>query len=99
MKSPKQEPGSTLYAAQTRRTIAAAERDELRNKVIKGELVKREAVEKEWFKIGRQVRDNLMNLPSRLAGLVASERSQEKCFQIIEAEVRQALEPLTGANP
>ena len=67
---------------------------ELRQK--SGALVSREAIDKEWFRIGREIRDALMNLPSRLAGIVSAEKSQEKNYQIIEKEVRQCLESLTG---
>lgn len=90
--------GDNLYAAQKRRTIALAIREELRNKKLEGELISRDEAQKEWFKLGRQVRDGLSNVPSRIAGLVASEKSQEKCFAIIEREIRQALEGLAGGD-
>jgi phage terminase Nu1 subunit (DNA packaging protein) len=98
MNQPKQEEGSALYEAQRRRTVAQAIREEMENQVRKGELVERGAVEKEWNKVGRQVRDALENIPARVAGLVAAEKSQDKCFQIIEREVRQALEGLANES-
>ena len=88
--------GDNLYAAQKRRMIALAIREEIRNRQKLGELVERALVEKEWFTLGRQVRDALMNIPARLAGVVASEKNQEKCFAHIEREIRQALEGLAA---
>ena len=86
--------GDNLYNAQKRRTIALAVREELRNRKIEGELVSRSEIEAQWFKVGRQVRDALMNIPARVAGLVAAEKKQDKCFAILEKEIRQALEGL-----
>jgi hypothetical protein len=43
----------------------------------------------------RTTRDNFQNLPSRTAGLVAAERSQQRCFDILTTEVKQILEGLT----
>jgi phage terminase Nu1 subunit (DNA packaging protein) len=100
MNQPKQKPsgpvpqGDNLYAAQKRRTIALAIREEVRNKKLMGELVSKADLEAQWFKVGRQVRDALSNVPARIAGLVAAEKKQERCFQIIEKEIRQALESL-----
>jgi hypothetical protein len=45
--------------------------------------------------IMRTTRDNFQNLPSRTAGLVAAERSQQRCFDILTTEVKQILEGLT----
>jgi hypothetical protein len=92
----KAEPGSSLYKAQTRRTVAAAEREELLVRRQKGELVERRAAEREWFKLSRQVRDRLENIAPRIAGLVAVEKNQEKCFAIIQTEIAQALEGLAS---
>ena len=88
-------PGN-LTDERVRLTKAQADLTELKLKVRRGELVSRDAAEKEWFRIGREIHDSLMNLPSRLAGLVSAEKNQEKNFMTIEKEVRQALERLTA---
>ena len=85
----------TLYEEQKRRIRALAVREELRNQEKQGKLVSRDAAEKEWFKRAREVRDALENIPTRIAGLVAAEKNQEKCFAIIQQEIRQVLETLT----
>ena len=56
----------------------------------------RDAVDKEFFALGREVRDTLLNMPSRLAGLVSAEKNQENNFQTIEREIQQCLNGLTG---
>jgi len=94
MKGPPPRKPTTLYEEQRRRTAALALREELRNQVNQGKLISREAVEKEWFKIARQVRDALENIPARLAGIVTAEKNQDKNFAHIEREIRQALEAL-----
>jgi len=51
-----------------------------------GALVSRAAVEGEFFALGHNVRDNFQNLPSRTAGLVAAERNQQRCYDILEQQ-------------
>ncbi len=60
-----------------------------------GELVKRSAVESEWFRIGRQVRDVMLNIPPRISGIVAAETDQRKVHEIIHAEILKALNALS----
>jgi phage terminase Nu1 subunit (DNA packaging protein) len=97
-KRKKRDGSTTLYEEQRRRTAALALREELRNKKLQGELISKELVEREWFKLSRQVRDGLENIASRIAGLVAAERKQDKCFEIIDREIRQALEGLAAES-
>lgn len=82
----------SLYEAQRRRTLAQAEREELKNKELAGELVRRDAVEKALFRIGREVRDGLENLPARLSGIFAAESSQDQIFALLSKELQQVLE-------
>lgn len=95
-KPPADEPKGqvSLYEAQRRRTLAQAEREELKNKELAGELVRREVVEKELFRIGREVRDGLENLPARLSGILAAESNQDQIFAILTKELQQVLEVL-----
>lgn len=48
------------------------------------------------FNKARTVRDNLLNIPGRLAPLVAAESDERRCFALIDQEIRQALVELTG---
>lgn len=59
-----------------------------------GTLVRKSEVEKEAFRIGRLVRDAILNVPSRLAGILAAESDQRRVHDLLEKELRQALESL-----
>jgi hypothetical protein len=82
-------------AARASKETALATLRELQVEERTNELVRRSAVADREFRVGRRVRDGLQNLSSRLAGLVAAETSQQKCFELIEREVQQCLEGLT----
>lgn len=60
-----------------------------------GKLIEAEAVDREWFQLARMVRDALLNIPARLAGVVASESDQRKVHDLIEKEIRQVLTELS----
>jgi phage terminase Nu1 subunit (DNA packaging protein) len=59
-----------------------------------GKLVEADVVQRESFKAARQVRDALLNLPDRVAGLLAAETNQFKVHQLLTKEIRRALEDL-----
>lgn len=62
------------------------------------QLVDRTLVEAEAFRIGRLVRDAVLNVPSRLAGILAAENDQRKVHDLLEKELRQCLESLADDN-
>ena len=57
-----------------------------------GTLVEKEGVEKEWFGLARLVRDNMLNIPARVAGVVAAETDQRKIYDMLHMEICKALE-------
>lgn len=59
-----------------------------------GTLVKKSEVEKEGFRVARLIRDGVLNVPARLAGILAAESDQHKVHDLLEKELRQALEVL-----
>ncbi|ALA60199.1 hypothetical protein [Nitrospira moscoviensis] len=87
-------PVGSLGEAQTRERQAKAALAEIELGRRRGELVERDAVEKEAFRVGRLVRDALMNIPSRLAGILAAESDQRRVYELLDKEIRQALEAL-----
>jgi hypothetical protein len=87
-------PTGALTDERARLTKAQADLFELKLKRQSGELVLRSAVEAEVFRMARMVRDQFMNVPSRIDALVAAEPDREKCFQILTRVVRQCLESL-----
>ena len=84
----------TLAAAQLRKETALADLREMEVRRKRGELVEKVKVEAEAFRCGRTVRDALMGLPDRLAGVIASESDQKKVHAILTKEIRQCLEAL-----
>ena len=59
-------------------------------------LIKAEDVDKEWFRIGRIVRDSILNVPSRLSGLLVGETDERRIHDLLEKELGQALETISG---
>ena len=59
-----------------------------------GRLVDRESVEREAFHVARVVRDAMMSIPDRLAGLVTAEGDQVKNHAVLTQEILAALKGL-----
>ena len=84
----------SLSGERARLVKSQADLSELKLQQRTGELVLRAAVADAQFKIGRQIRDNFQNLPSRCDALVAAEPDRQKCFDILTREVRQCLQSI-----
>ena len=61
-------------------------------------LISRDEVQVAAFTKGRTARDNLLNIPDRLAATMAAESDADKVHQILTAEIRKALDELAGAD-
>jgi hypothetical protein len=61
-------------------------------------LISRDEVQVAAFTRGRTARDNLLNIPDRLAATLAAEPDADKVHQILTGEIRKALDELAGAN-
>jgi len=83
-----------LAASQAKKEEFRAKLVELEYEERVGALVRKSDVEKEAFRVGRLVRDAVLNVPSRLAGILAAESDQRKVHDLLEKELRQALEAL-----
>lgn len=90
---------STLLDAKRRKETALATLREWQLEEKKGTLVSRSAMEKEWFRIARAMRDNLMNIPDRVSGQCASLRDQDKIHSLLTQEIRLCLEGLANGMP
>lgn len=62
-----------------------------------GVLVRIDTVKVAWFKILRVLRDRAMNLPDRLAPVLASETDQKIVRSLLEEELRQILDDAANA--
>lgn len=86
-----------VYAEhQAKREYYKAEISRLEYEERVAKLIEAEKVDAEWFRLTRIVRDAMMNIPSRLAGVLASESDEHKVSQILEKELRDALEALAS---
>lgn len=94
IESPAKSPA--FAAVQLRKEHYRAELARLEFEQAINKLVNREHVEAEGFRIGRQVRDAILNVPARLAGILAAETDQRRVHDLLETELRQALEALAG---
>ena len=61
-------------------------------------LVSRDEVQVAAFTNGRTVRDNLLNIPDRLAATLAAETDADRVHHLLSAEIRKALEELADAH-
>lgn len=85
-----------LLRARTKTEVEKGKLLELKAKVEAGKFVDADEVKVAAFNKARIVRDALINIASRLAPLVAAETDERACFDLIDREVRQALEDLAG---
>jgi hypothetical protein len=56
--------------------------------------VSREAVRLEAFEVARLARDQMIAIPDRVSGLLASEPNQDRVFKILDDEIRRVLTDL-----
>lgn len=83
-----------LKKARERKELADAELAELKVEKEKGKLLDAEEVRRDAFKTARIVRDQMLNIPDRLAVELASETDNFKIHKILSDEIRRALESL-----
>jgi hypothetical protein len=69
---------------------------EIKAKVEAGKYVEADEVKVAAFNKARIVRDGLLNIPDRMASLLAAENDAAKIHTILNAEIRSVLEELTG---
>lgn len=80
--------------SQARREKFKADLTEIEFHRQAGRLILAADVDKEWFRIGRIVRDTLKNLGPRLGAQLAAETDPVKCEQMLDEEIDRALEVL-----
>lgn len=63
-----------------------------------GKLVPKDEVQIAAFNKFRQFRDHMLNIPDRVAAVVAAETEAAKCYEVLATEVRRALNDFADAN-
>ena len=84
-----------FQAARTRRETAEASLAQLKLQEQEGELIRLDAVRNAWATRLTAVRDALLQIPARIAPVVAAESSIERCAIIIDTELRRVLIDIT----
>jgi hypothetical protein len=69
---------------------------EIKARVEAGKYVDADEVKVAAFNRARIVRDGLLNIPDRMASLLAAESNEHKVHELLTQEIRTALEELTG---
>lgn len=92
--------------ARTRREIAEANLAEMREAELEGKLIRVDAIRAAWARRIASTRDALMQLPHRLAPVLAAEADLDRVSRVLDDELRQALIELSrdplgklGVNP
>nr|MBA4203119.1 hypothetical protein [Ralstonia sp.] len=84
-----------FQAARTRRETAEASLAELKLQEQEGELIRLDAVRNAWATRLTAVRDALLQIPARIAPVVAAESSIEGCAIAIDTELRRVMIDIT----
>jgi hypothetical protein len=61
-------------------------------------LVPKNEVEVAAYNTFRQFRDHMLNIPDRIAAMVAAETEAARCYEIIAIEIRKALNEFADSN-
>ncbi len=71
---------------------------EIKARVEAGKYVDADEVKAAAFNSARVVRDALLNIPERLAAVLAAENDESRIHALLHTEIRSALEDLSGAS-
>lgn len=63
-----------------------------------GSLVSKDEVQVASFNKFRQFRDGMLNIPDRVAAMLAAETDAAKCYEILSTEIRKALNEFADSN-
>lgn len=88
--------GETHDEARTRREIADADLAELKLRELRSELVRAADVRMTYAKRVAALREALLQIPARLATVLAAEPDQAKCHVALEHELHQVLSQLVN---
>jgi phage terminase Nu1 subunit (DNA packaging protein) len=87
--------GRGYWSARSRREKAEASMAEMKHEEMQGTLIKADAVRSAWSAKITGARDALLQIPSRIAPVLAAETDLARVTALLEAELRQALSELS----
>ena len=71
---------------------------EMEVKLREGKLIDRDAIRDRSFKLGRQVRDGMLNIPDRISADLAAEMDAFKVHARLTKEIREVLTALAATE-
>jgi phage terminase Nu1 subunit (DNA packaging protein) len=92
-----EEPDGTRDEARTRREIAEANIAEMKEGELRGDLIRMASVKATLAAVFATTRDALLQIPARLAPLLAADADPANVQNTLHAEIHQALVTLAGA--
>lgn len=92
------DPVETHDAARTRREIAEANLAEMKESELRGDLIRVSAVKAELSTVFAGTRDTLLQIPARLAPLLAADADPASVQNTLHTEIHLALQHLAGAS-
>ena len=90
--------GGEYWDSRSRREKAEAAIAEMKESEMRGLLIRADAVRSAWSTKISSVRDALLQIPSRVAPVLAAETEIDRVTELLEAELRQALVQLADRN-
>jgi hypothetical protein len=90
--------GSTYAQSRAVRELYLARLAKIEFEERSGKLISRDEITVAAFTKARTVRDNLLNIPDRVAAVLAAETDPVRTHQILTDEIRKALIELSGDN-
>lgn len=84
--------------ARTRREIAEANLAEMREAELQGKLIRVEAIRAAWARRVSATRDALLQIPHRVAPVLAAETELDRIGRVLDDELRQALAELSRGD-
>jgi hypothetical protein len=86
------------WTARAKRERAEAAISEMKRAEMEGKLIRTDAVRAAWAKRITLARDALLQIPHRLAPVLAAESDMERVAQLLEDELRNALAELSRGD-
>lgn len=87
------------WDARSRRETAEAAIAEMKEAEMRGTLIRADSVRTAWANKISAARDALLQIPYRLAPVLAAETELERVAELLESELRQALLQLSETKP
>jgi hypothetical protein len=89
--APAEDSPNDYWDARSRRETAEAAIAEMKEAEMRGTLIRADSVRNAWANKISAARDALLQIPHRLAPVLAAETELERVAELLEAELRQAL--------